>query len=446
MIVISDPRILIRGDQATGRSETCAIDLALCNPRRAYAGGRRRTAVPGVCSQRRLCARSGDPIMTSCFDDVRATRSRGACRTHVRACPQANRCARLVVTVGLALIASVCVGSPRGADEIFVDGFERVVCDPGLPSDSGNALQYAAAMDLCRTTTEQSVDWGVIDASLTLSSGTGTAAPASHAIRSTFGPGNSPRAGAAMVVLSTGAAAVPGQTNPPFVAFQPGLDTGTQSAAPADWLAANGGIFPNAPGCPAASSSTAYNPVMLTLRIRVPSAVHSFRLNASFLSAEYPEYVCSAFNDLFVVLLDSGFTGAPANPADKNIASYATSGNVYPVGTNLAFGNTGLFTQCVNGSTGCAAGAIAGTTNTCASTSGLIGTSMDTPDPGMCDTNSLTGGGTDWLVLRGNVVPGEIMQLRFALWDTADGQYDSVVLLDNFEWSTDVVTPGASRD
>ena len=37
--------------------------------------------------------------------------------------------------------------------------------------------------------------------------------------------------------------------------------------------------------------------------------------------------------------------------------------------------------------------------------------------------------------------PGEIIDLRFAIWDTADELYDSTVLIDNFQWS---VEPAAS--
>jgi hypothetical protein len=166
------------------------------------------------------------------------------------------------------------------------------------------------------------------------------------------------------------------------------------------------------------------------------------RLSAKLFGADYPEYVCSPFNDMFVALLDSG---SPANPADKNLATYTTPGGIrYPLNVNLAYGNTGLFTQCTNGATGCSPGAIAGTTNTCTGTIGLAGTGMDTPTPGSCDASSLIGGGTDWLVIRGNVVPGETITLRLALWDTSDGLSDSVILLDNFAWSANAVTPGVS--
>jgi hypothetical protein len=109
---------------------------------------------------------------------------------------------------------------------------------------------------------------------------------------------------------------------------------------------------------------------------------------------------------------------------------------------NLAFGNTGLFVDCVNGNTGCAGGT-PGNISTCTGTSGLMSTGFDTADPGICDATSKLGGATAWLTVKGNVVPGETIELRFAIWDTSDHSYDSLVLLDNFQWSTQTTTPGA---
>jgi hypothetical protein len=295
-------------------------------------------------------------------------------------------------------------------------------------------------MELCDTTTDQDTTPGVISAQLTLASGAGTPAIVSRAIRPSFGSGNLPRVGSSIVVLSTGAAAAKGQTG--FQAFQPGVDTGTSSAAPADWLAANGGTFPVLAACPGANSTTAYNPVMLTLRIRVPSDAHSFRVPVKFFTAEYPEWVCSPYNDFFVALLDSSYAGTPANPSDKNLAVYTAPNSVkYPLGVDLV--SAGLFTQCVNGQTGCSSGNT-GSTNLCIGTTGITGTGMDDPAAGLCDTNSKIGGGTDWLFIRGNVVPGETITLRFAIWDTGDGMIDSVALLDNFVWSPNTITPGMS--
>jgi len=221
---------------------------------------------------------------------------------------------------------------------------------------------------------------------------------------------------------------------------------------PADWLAANSGTLPNAPGCPApAGGTTANDPIMLTLRIRVPSNANSFSVNTNFFSSEYPEWVCSPYNDFFVVLLNSSFSGSPPNPLDKNLATYtAPNNNKYPVGVNLAFGNTGLFQQCLNGPTGCGGGSVAGTVNTCIGTTELVGTGFDilnpppqfSDDPGWCGSSNMAGGGTGWLQTSGNVVPWEIIELRFAIWDTGDPWYDSVVLLDNFQWNVSSSEPG----
>lgn len=324
-------------------------------------------------------------------------------------------------------------------------------CDTGLPSDSGDGMQYAMAMGLCQTTTEQEDRWGVISATFTLTDGTGTPAANARSIRPGFGA-TTVQEGGSMVVLSTGSAAAQSDTSPAFVAFQGGQDLGLSSGMPADWLAANGGNLPNAPGCPdPQGGTTASDPIMLTLRIRMPSNANSFSVSTKFFSSEYPEWVCSPYNDFFVVLLSSTFSGTPANPADQNLATYtAPDSSVYPVGVNLAFGNTGLFQQCLNGPTGCGSGSVAGTVTTCVGTADLVGTGFDIvnppsqfpADPGWCDTSNLAGGGTGWLVTSGNVVPREIIELRFALWDTGDPWYDSVVLLDNFQMSVEASEPG----
>jgi hypothetical protein len=56
----------------------------------------------------------------------------------------------------------------------------------------------------------------------------------------------------------------------------------------------------------------------------------------------------------------------------------------------------------------------------------------------------MAGGGTGWLTLRGNVSPGETMELRLAIWDTGGHIFDSLVLLDAFEWSLEPAAPGVT--
>ncbi|HEY0251030.1 MAG TPA: choice-of-anchor L domain-containing protein, partial [Kofleriaceae bacterium] len=210
----------------------------------------------------------------------------------------------------------------------------------------------------------------------------------------------------------------------------------------ADFVAANGNSLPNAPGCPKPIFNTANDPVMLTMTLRVPSNAHSFKLRSNFYSAEFPEFTCTQYNDFFVILLDSTFAGMPGNPADKNLAVYtAPDGSVTPVGVNLGFGNTGLFTQCVGGKTGCE-GLKQGMINTCTGTGNLTGTGFDDIDSGECDAQSMVGGATGWLTTTGNVVPGEVIKLRIAIWDTSDHRLDSLALIDGFEWSAEGADPG----
>ena len=321
----------------------------------------------------------------------------------------------------------------------------QTVCDLGLMSSSGNALDYAKAMDICQSATESSRRWGVISANFTQTNGSGTPDPDARSIRGMFGS-LVPQAGMGFTLLSSGAAAAPGQTNPNHVEFAPGAQHGVSSPFPADWLAANNGQLPNSPGCPEVAAGTAAeDPIMLTMRIRAPSNAKSFSFSSNFYSAEFPEWVCSPYNDFFVVLLDSMWAGQPSNPGDKNLAFYRNAaGTVYPVGVNLAYGNTGLFTQCVNGTTGCAdiLSGQQGTISTCTGTGNLTGTGFDLPSSGSCDSNSLSGGGTGWLQTSGNVVGGEVITLRIAIWDTSDQRLDSLVVLDNFQWSVDVSDPG----
>jgi hypothetical protein len=165
-------------------------------------------------------------------------------------------------------------------------------CDANLASNSGNALDYAKAIDLCAETTENPPPsgkrWGVISAGLFLASGAGSPNANSRSIRSGFGTNVTPKKGSKLAVISSGyaaAKAAPNNTNPSYNAFQTGASMGTSSAVPADWLQANGGKIPSAPGCNISSSTTANDPVMLKVRVRVPTNAKSFNVSSFFYSA-----------------------------------------------------------------------------------------------------------------------------------------------------------------
>ena len=318
-------------------------------------------------------------------------------------------------------------------------------CDAGLKSDSTDALDYARALDLCEVTDEQPVDpkdrrWGVITASFSLADGTGSPAPASRAIRTDFGAVLKPQMHSNMVVLSSGHAADATDLSPPFAAFEQGTNFMTSSPPPKDWLAANAGKIPNPPGCPAPQIPAANDPVMLKVRVRVPTNAKSFAAKMYFFSAEYPEYVCSQYNDFFVALVDSKAEG---NPKDKNVAVFDDGKTQWPIGVNLVKVADGLFLQCEGGPVGCQG--VPSTYDGCAGVTELKGTGFDAIDQNACNkAQKLVGGGTGWLTLRGNVAPGEVMEIRLAVWDTGGHIFDSLVLLDAWEWSLDAAQPGVT--
>ncbi|MEM6994385.1 MAG: choice-of-anchor L domain-containing protein [Myxococcota bacterium] len=319
-------------------------------------------------------------------------------------------------------------------------------CDDMLASNSADPLDYARALDLCVFTEEmpanpEDATWGVIEAALELTNGAGSPDAASRSIRDGFGNNNVNQLGERMVVLSSGAAADTfDDANPGPQIVQDGTDIGTSAPFPADWLAANGGNLPNSPTCPEPNGEDANDPVMLRLRVRVPTNANSFTVRMFFFSAEYPEYVCTAFNDFFVTLVGST---DPGNPADGNIAVYDDGAVLHPVGVNILDAAPGLFTECTDGQI-----SQCGTTTTnytgCTSTAGLQGTGYDATGTTMfsCNYGGAHGGGTGWLEMSGNVTPGEIMEIRFAIWDTSDGLFDSTVLLDAWEWSVQASEPG----
>jgi hypothetical protein len=49
---------------------------------------------------------------------------------------------------------------------------------------------------------------------------------------------------------------------------------------------------------------------------------------------------------------------------------------------------------------------------------------------------------TGWLQTHANIVPGEELTLRFAIWDAGDDALDSTVLIDNVVWAA---MPGANE-
>ena len=50
-------------------------------------------------------------------------------------------------------------------------------------------------------------------------------------------------------------------------------------------------------------------------------------------------------------------------------------------------------------------------------------------------------GATRWLATQAPAAAGTTITIRFAIWDAGNGQYDSSVLLDNFQWVANGAAP-----
>jgi len=265
-----------------------------------------------------------------------------------------------------------------------------------------------------------------------------------HAILNNFGSVIKPHMGESFLLMSTGIADNP---IPNILAGKYGITTEflcSRSTAPEDWYAANGNKFPQAASCKDAKSgeNPVNDPIMLEIIAKAPPTASAFEVDIYFFSREFPKYICSAkgYNDFFVILLDSKFkTSDPSieNPHDKNLAM---DKNKNPVGVNLV--NDGLFRVCCNeGSDACKYTKLNTPDYSDLCTMGpdeLDGTGLYLPESKFDDMHGATG----WLTSRGNILPGEEITLRFAIWDTGDHIFDSQVIIDNFRWLPAPTNPG----
>jgi hypothetical protein len=293
-------------------------------------------------------------------------------------------------------------------------------CDNGLPTASPSAAQLAKAVGICPP---KNATWGVTSASYTQGYNS-TKAPLSqqYGTAAKFGTNVSARQGSAVGILSTGVAASMDCNNSPF---KGAVCTTTGAGAPPP------GYPKAAQGC--AGSTVANDVVNLVLKIKVPNNAKGFSFDFNFYSGEWPEWVCTSFNDSFVAWLSS--SAWKGNGSDFNISF---DPNKNPVSVNNAF-----FDVCSPGGLKCPSMPAAATCKL--GNSELQGTGFY--DPGTyCGSGQDSGGGaTGWLTTQAPVTPGETITLQFMIWNTGDEAYDSSVLLDNWQWVATDTTVSTGR-
>lgn len=326
-------------------------------------------------------------------------------------------------------------------DDDCDDDYDEVAptCNAGLAENSNDPDDFARAMELCQFTTIDAAPadkvWGVIDARIALPNG----APLAHweqvGIPSNYGP-NQPPANEAMVVLSSGWA------SDAAASAEWGQGWGVLQDAPADWLSHHGGFLPKNPGC-GQNGKRIRDPAMLEVTVRAPTNALSFAVDVNFFNAEYPEWVCGQYQDMFVALIDGA---SDLNPVDSNIAIYNDGmGGFYPIGVNLAR-DSGLFRQCAPASNfGCMGSGGTQQATSCEGMDQLIGTPYGANDPGCGGGHTYSGGATGWLTMSGNVEPGEVFTLKMFVFDAGEsgsGLADALVMLDNWRWELEASEPG----
>jgi Cys-rich repeat protein len=277
-------------------------------------------------------------------------------------------------------------------------------CDVGLALADSDPVKGANAMDICQTTQAGSAKWGIISAQYVQMNGDALpntpAAALGYGIMENFGTVVKRQLGKNMLVLSSGTARTSGQAGYQLPSgFSKNYNTGNPQGFPV-----------NSPSCPGVNSGALRDSVALKLRLKAPTNAKSVSFKFKFYTYEYPNFICSTFNDIFIaVMRDKNGNFIPgANPATGNI-SFDKQGNYLSV-------NAGFLEACTPGFHG-------GKQFNCPlGTTDLQGTGFE------------TGAATDWLETIAPVNPGEEFELLFGISDAGDGVLDSTVLIDAFQW------------
>ncbi|AKV03479.1 hypothetical protein AKJ09_10142 [Labilithrix luteola] len=282
---------------------------------------------------------------------------------------------------------------------------ELTACDDGLDI-AGTAMEGAKAIGLCKEATDDQM-WGVIKAEWVLPDGKTQKQPLSQGILSQFGV-NAAQAGGSMLAISSGSARAPGDPGyhepgdkTGFGGWDKGYTCGTPDGYPKESASCS--------GSGGGSFDKAHDGAALRVKIRVPSNAKSFKFQQNFFTFEFPDFICSTFNDFFVTMMDPAPSGLP----DGNIA--------FDQDTNPISVNNSLLQVCS------------------AQEAGGKDFSCPLGDSSLSGTGFEGHAATGWLTTTTPVddVRGKEITLTWAVWDQGDGRLDSTALIDDFTWSVD---------
>lgn len=307
----------------------------------------------------------------------------------------------------------------NGIDE-DCDGSDALTgsCDEHLALDASDPLDAARAIELCPAADDK--HWGVLSARWTTPDGEGTPGDAlMHGILPSFGNAFSPRAGTHFLALSSGVARAPGQAD-----YTPGCSDqfDTPTANLPDHFDGTSTTCP-----PEAQLTEIQDAIALEIVLRVPTNASALIFDSAFFTEEYPDFICTPYNDVFEVLVDPTPAGASA---DGNV--------VFDLDGNAVTVNNSLLRACDPGEFGgkrfaCPLGLepLQGTGyEDCEGIETVFGTILDTFF-GRDEALPEYGASTGWLKTEFSVQPGGTVTLLFAIWDSGDGALDSLSLIDH---------------
>jgi Putative metal-binding motif len=255
-------------------------------------------------------------------------------------------------------------------------------CDEVAEGIGVSAEDAATAMNLCTEQFLLKADYGFVGV------------PEQRAVRTEFGPNIAPRLGSTMLVMSSGLTLLP--TEPGFVETAPGTDHAMSTARPF--------AYASRPECPSTNDAKIYDLADLQLKLKAPTNAKAFAFDFRFMTAEYPDYYCSTYNDAFAAVVES-------ERYERENVAYGAEGEF--VSVNVSFWaiceNTDKYDGCSE------------------SPSSVDGT-------GFGSDSGAPHGATRWLTTSVPVEPGEEFTLHLAVWDEGDNILDSTVLVDNFRW------------
>lgn len=162
--------------------------------------------------------------------------------------------------------------------------------------------------------------------------------------------------------------------------------------------------------------STANDLIWMDFSVEVPGGTYGWTMDFNFITAEYPNWVGTEYNDILVVWNTSeAYTGNVCFVGDEPCtvtaleAAIEDAANGGAIHTSPKMAGTGMK---ANG--------------------GLLGT------PG--------GGATGWYQMQGQSVPEETLEITIALFDMGDSLWDTIVLLDNWRWNCEGCDPSIPGD